>query len=150
MKKRTIYPEVDSKQVSSEETISERLRREAEEQVRKETLQKEQEINQKINEINASIDERNLEIARISALAKKNEILNRKLEIYSAILEKVLGQKLSDEDLEKMLLVQESGKKVNEERIEPIYHLTEGIKNSGLENIINSALSTKISLSDKR
>ena len=118
MKKRTIYPEVDSKQVSSEETISERLRREAEEQVRKETLQKEQEINQKINEINASIDERNLEIARISALAKKNEILNRKLEIYSAILEKVLGQKLSDEDLEKMLLVQESGKKVNEERIE--------------------------------
>ena len=39
MKKRTIYPEVDSKQVSSEETISERLRREAEEQVRKETLQ---------------------------------------------------------------------------------------------------------------
>ena len=103
MKKRTIYPEVDSKQVSSEETISERLRREAEEQVRKETLQKEQEINQKINEINASIDERNLEIARISALAKKNEILNRKLEIYSAILEKVLGQKLSDEDLEKIV-----------------------------------------------
>lgn len=37
---------------------------------------------------------------------------------------------------------------VDEERIEPIYHLTEGIKNSGLENIINSALSTKISLSD--
>lgn len=37
---------------------------------------------------------------------------------------------------------------VDEERIEPIYHLTEGIKNSSLENIMNSALSTKISLSD--
>lgn len=37
---------------------------------------------------------------------------------------------------------------VDEERIEPIYHLTEGIKNSSLENIINSALSTKITLSD--
>lgn len=37
---------------------------------------------------------------------------------------------------------------IDEERIEPIYHLTEGIKNSSLENIINSALSTKISLSD--
>lgn len=37
---------------------------------------------------------------------------------------------------------------VDGERIEPIYHLTEGIKNSGLKNIINSALSTKISLSD--
>lgn len=37
---------------------------------------------------------------------------------------------------------------IDEERIEPIYHLTEGIKNSSLENIMNSALSTKISLSD--
>lgn len=37
---------------------------------------------------------------------------------------------------------------VDEERIEPIYHLTEGIKNSSLENIMNSALSTKITLSD--
>ena len=37
---------------------------------------------------------------------------------------------------------------IDEERIEPIYHLTEGIKNSSLENIINSALSTKIILSD--
>ena len=37
---------------------------------------------------------------------------------------------------------------IDEERIEPIYHLTEGIKNSSLENIINSALSTKITLSD--
>ena len=37
---------------------------------------------------------------------------------------------------------------IDEERIEPIYHLTEGIKNSSLENIINSALSTNITLSD--
>lgn len=37
---------------------------------------------------------------------------------------------------------------IDGERIEPIYHLTEGIKNSSLENIMNSALSTKITLSD--
>lgn len=37
---------------------------------------------------------------------------------------------------------------IDEERIEPIYHLTEGIKNSSLENIINTALLTKISLKD--
>ena len=37
---------------------------------------------------------------------------------------------------------------IDEERIEPIYHLTEGIKNSSLENIINSALTTNITLSD--
>lgn len=117
MKKRTIYPEIDSKQMPIEETISERLKREAEEQVRKESLQKEQEINQKINEINDSIDERNLEIARIRAIAERNEVLNRKLEMYRTILEKILGKKINDEELEEMLLIQETGKKVDCEGI---------------------------------
>lgn len=37
---------------------------------------------------------------------------------------------------------------IDEERIEPIYHLTEGIKNSSLETIINNAILTNIFLED--
>ena len=35
---------------------------------------------------------------------------------------------------------------MNEERIEPIYHLTEGLKNSSLETMISNALKENISL----
>lgn len=38
--------------------------------------------------------------------------------------------------------------KMNEERIEPIYHLTEGLKNSSLETMISNALKENISLND--
>lgn len=38
--------------------------------------------------------------------------------------------------------------KIEEERIEPIYHLTEGIKNSNIETIMNSALKEKINIPD--
>ena len=37
---------------------------------------------------------------------------------------------------------------MNEERIEPIYHLTEGLKNSSLETMISNALKENISLND--
>ena len=37
---------------------------------------------------------------------------------------------------------------MNEERIEPIYHLTEGLKNSSLETLISNALKENISLND--
>lgn len=38
--------------------------------------------------------------------------------------------------------------KVEDEKIEPIYHLTEGLKNSSLESMIETALNKKISIDD--
>ena len=38
--------------------------------------------------------------------------------------------------------------KIEEERIEPIYHLTEGLKNSNIESIMSSALKENINIPD--